>query len=103
MKMMDYKKQLQHPLWKAKKKSVLTLNGFKCQLCGVKNVQLEIHHPFYRRGVMAWEYMDDELQCLCHECHKARHFGRPRKTEGLPASDEVANKFFAEMRALLGD
>jgi hypothetical protein len=71
--MMNYAQQIKHPMWQKKRLEVLELRGFQCQECGVKDEELHVHHPFYRRGAMIWEYEKEELECLCHKCHKNAH------------------------------
>lgn len=70
---MQYHEQLKHPLWQKKRLEVMEANNFKCQNCGGKDEQLNVHHPFYKRGAMIWQYVKEELMCLCHECHKNEH------------------------------
>lgn len=70
---MNYAQQIKHPLWQKKRLEVLELHGWKCQECTAKEEELHVHHPFYRRGAMIWEYEKTELECLCHRCHKDRH------------------------------
>lgn len=59
--------------------------GFECQQCGTKDDQLNIHHPYYKRGAMIWQYDKYELQCLCNKCHKDAH-----------AKDETIKKLIAD-------
>lgn len=70
---MQYHEQLNHPLWQKKRLEVMESKGFKCENCGSKNNQLNVHHPFYKRGAMIWQYEKEELKCLCNECHKNEH------------------------------
>jgi Zn finger protein HypA/HybF involved in hydrogenase expression len=70
---MTYQEQIRHPKWQKKRLEVLKANKFRCQDCGNKEQELHVHHPFYRKGAMIWEYKVDELESLCHKCHKERH------------------------------
>lgn len=70
---MTYQEQLKRPEWQKKRLEVMERSNFECVICGSKEDQLHIHHPFYRRGAMIWQYSTDELQCLCHKCHKEAH------------------------------
>lgn len=36
-------------------------------------VDLNVHHKYYVKGCMAWEYDNDSLTLLCSECHKNLH------------------------------
>lgn len=70
---MNYAQQIKHPNWQKKRLEVMELHDFKCQSCGNKDETLNVHHPFYNRGAMIWEYETNELQCLCQPCHKNIH------------------------------
>jgi len=70
---MNYAQQIKHPLWQKKRLEVLEASGFECENCGDKEETLHVHHPFYRRGAMIWEYEKSELECLCNKCHKSAH------------------------------
>lgn len=70
---MNYYQQTKHPNWQRKRLEVLELNDFQCQVCGETETELHVHHPFYRRGAQLWEYENNELQCLCKECHIEAH------------------------------
>lgn len=70
---MQYHQQMKHPLWQKKRLDVLEDRGFECENCGSGDIELHVHHPFYKRGAMIWDYDKDELRCLCTECHKNEH------------------------------
>lgn len=70
---MQYHEQLKHPLWQKKRLEVMERNGFRCEKCEREDDQLNIHHPFYKRGAMLWQYEPEELMCLCAACHKDEH------------------------------
>jgi hypothetical protein len=44
--------------------------GGGCELCHVKNVSLDLHHPHYRS--FGYEVLTDVMR-LCRSCHKRRH------------------------------
>jgi Zn finger protein HypA/HybF involved in hydrogenase expression len=71
--MMKYHDQLKHPLWQKKRLEVMERAGFECENCGGKEDTLNVHHPYYKRGAMIWDYESGELQCLCERCHKIAH------------------------------
>jgi hypothetical protein len=73
---LTYAQQLLHPKWQQLRLRVMDAAGWKCQRCGETEVTLNVHHPEYRRGAMAWEYEPEELQCLCAHCHGDAH-GKP--------------------------
>lgn len=70
---MTYHQQLKHPLWQKKRLEVLEDRGFECESCGEKEKQLHVHHSYYRRGAMIWEYEKEELRVFCDRCHKDEH------------------------------
>lgn len=70
---MEFFDQLKHPEWQKKRLEVLSLRGFTCQECGATEKQLHVHHPYYRKGKMLWEYPAQDLRCLCDTCHQTAH------------------------------
>lgn len=85
---MNYAQQIKHPNWQRKRLEVLEYYNFECMECGAKESTLNIHHPFYKRGAMIWQYEIEELQCLCEKCHKEEH-----------AIDEQIKKLLSETYA----
>jgi hypothetical protein len=68
-----YSELLKHPKWQRKRLDILERENFTCQECGAKDKTLHVHHGYYRRGKMPWEYPDESLSCLCDDCHSRRH------------------------------
>jgi hypothetical protein len=64
---MNYKEQLQDPRWIAKRNRIIKRDKV-CQKCG-SSKRLEAHHLMYNFDLMPWEYDDDFLLALCHDCH----------------------------------
>jgi hypothetical protein len=60
----EYYLLLQDPRWQKKRLEVLELSGSE------KSARLEVHHSYYERGLMPWEYPSESLHCLCTNCHK---------------------------------
>lgn len=73
MKKQNYSEQIKSPKWQKKRLEVLNLRGFKCEECGDEEQQLHIHHRFYIKNRMAWEYDNDVFQVLCSDCHEMAH------------------------------
>lgn len=73
MTKLNYAQQIKHPNWQKKRLEVLEEHKFACENCGSEDEELHVHHPYYKRGAMIWQYDTDELQCLCHKCHKEAH------------------------------
>lgn len=70
---MNYKKELTHPHWYAFRNFVLTVKGYKCEMCGRTSGSMNIHHLHYRPGLHAWEYSIKDVMVLCPRCHKRVH------------------------------
>lgn len=66
---MKYSDQLKDARWDMKRKKVLNYADHRCQACGAEQVALQVHHSYYRDGLMAWEYPDGSLIALCDDCH----------------------------------
>ncbi len=72
-----YSKQLRHDKWLERKKQILKRDDYKCTKCG-SSLRLHVHHLAYAQSYSngrfvfthAWEYPDDLLLTLCHNCHK---------------------------------
>lgn len=70
---MTYQEQIKHPEWQKKRLEVLEANSFTCEDCGATEKQLHVHHPYYKKFALIWEYDVSELMCLCNECHENYH------------------------------
>ncbi|WP_158960640.1 hypothetical protein [Myroides fluvii] len=44
-----------------------------------KPIILHVHHKYYIKGKLPWDYLDDALITLCHGCHQETH-----DTEEIP-------------------
>jgi hypothetical protein len=78
----SYFEKLKDPRWQRKRLEVMERHNFECQECGDKEGQLNVHHPFYKKGAEPWEYEVLELMCLCDNCHKVAHL-QEAKLDGL--------------------
>lgn len=67
----DYSERLKDPRWQRKRLEIMQRSDFKCEHCGSSISTLNVHHGYYRRGAMPWEYDNDVLHCLCENCHDA--------------------------------
>lgn len=68
----SYSDLLRDPRWQKKRLEVLDKAGFKCEECGCDSDELHVHHCWYEKGKMPWEYSDCCFKCLCRECHGVR-------------------------------
>lgn len=69
-KLESYKDYLKTYDWNETRKVVLKETNYKCQLCGAKNVKLNVHHNTYEN--IGNEHRED-LIVLCDDCHKKFH------------------------------
>lgn len=67
-----YNRLLEDKRWKEFRLKVLSERGNKCECCGGADV-LQIHHTFYIRGKMPWEYEINDMRVLCRTCHQKIH------------------------------
>jgi 5-methylcytosine-specific restriction endonuclease McrA len=65
----EYKQYLSSDQWLEIRHQILERASWQCEQC-LSPVALEVHHLTYDR--VGNEDLDD-LQCLCHECHSAKH------------------------------
>ena len=71
-----YEEQLKQPEWLAKRQQFLGFDGVCCNSCGKTRYQiaiLELHHRYYQRCRMAWQYPDQAFLVLCRRCHQGLH------------------------------
>jgi len=66
--------QLHHPKWQMKRLEVMKASGNggdpRCLSCQATDKMLTVHHVQYKRGKRAWEYENEDLLCLCNDCHE---------------------------------
>lgn len=70
---MEYSEQLKSPKWQKKRLEILNRDEFKCNSCLNDSKQLHVHHKFYKKDLLAWEYKDNVYTTLCEECHNKIH------------------------------
>ena len=63
-------------------------------------MNLQIHHGYYERGLMPWEYPAEALFCLCDNCHER---AETQKAEALREIGLIAPWHQAHAVALLRD
>src|SRR6185312_12685731 len=64
-----YSRKLSNPLWQRKRLDVFNRDSFACTNCGRSDIELQVHHYDYIKGVEPWEYPMDMLTTLCADCH----------------------------------
>lgn len=67
-----YEKYLESPAWIAIAKSTRAQAQYKCQLCGVRDRPLHVHHNTYENIYNEAKHPED-LVVLCEDCHKRTH------------------------------
>jgi len=69
----SYKEQLDSPQWQRRRLEKMQAADWKCEVCGDGKEKLHVHHRRYESGFSAWQYRDEDLQCLCATCHQLAH------------------------------
>ena len=71
----DYRDLLKDDRWQHRRLDIFYLRGKYCSNCkkkGTHKDSLNIHH--IKHTGLPWEAPDDDLICLCKDCHKNVHF-----------------------------
>jgi len=71
--MSAYWEKLRDPRWQKKRLEVMQKAKFVCEICGDSESTLNVHHKAYFKGKEPWEYLTNQLACLCENCHKENH------------------------------
>lgn len=64
-----YSDLLKDPRWQKKRLDILNRDHFRCRHCESPKKTLHVHHMYYIKGNLPWEYDDDCLVTLCEDCH----------------------------------
>lgn len=72
-KVLSYEEQIKSPHWQKRRLQILQRDNFTCQICGSTEKTLHVHHLYYDKGRMIWDYEDKALVTLCENCHKEEH------------------------------
>lgn len=67
----EYSSYLLNPKWLNRRNYIFGLRGEVCGNCGTTTL-LQVHHIRYT-GKYPWEAPDNDLICLCKECHTKAH------------------------------
>lgn len=70
---MTYAEKLKDPRWQKKRLEIMQLADFACEMCDDKDSTLHVHHRYYVKGRLPWQYPNFALQCLCSGCHNGEH------------------------------
>lgn len=66
----SYSEKLRDPRWQKLRLKILERDEWACALCEGCDVTLHVHHKLYRAGADPWDYPENELVTLCHDCHE---------------------------------
>lgn len=67
--MKTYAEKLRDPRWQKKRLEIMKRDEFSCNGCGDAESTLNVHHHYYEKGKMPWEYPDSAFSTLCENCH----------------------------------
>lgn len=65
-----YWELLRDPRWQKKRLEIMERDDFTCHNCGDYESTLNVHHGYYAKGKMPWDYPSESLRTLCETCHK---------------------------------
>ena len=66
----EYSKLLKDPRWQKKRLEILQRDEFACQNCFDTETTLHVHHRYYKKGNLPWDYPEKSLVTLCEICHE---------------------------------
>lgn len=92
--MLSREEQYQHPFWRRKSNEILERDDYTCRCCKSKEIQLNVHHLYYEKGLLIWEYENESLVTLCKNCHEQIHFDLA-KISGIIAFEILSGKIDA--------
>jgi len=75
--------------WYAKRIMIGMRDGFTCKDCGNRSYYYHIHHTYYLKDRLPWEYEDSALVTLCRTCHRNRH-----DKESIPVYIQIDKRKF---------
>lgn len=96
--MSSYFEKLRDPRWQKMRLEVMQKNEFCCEICGDSTSTLNVHHKAYFKDREPWEYLSQQLSCLCENCHEQTHktvdplkfFGSLLSLDGPRSRDSVS-------------
>jgi|CXWL01.1.fsa_nt_gi hypothetical protein len=67
--MASYSELLRDPRWQKLRLQVFERDKFTCVLCNANHKTLSVHHKYYEKNKMPWEYPLEALDTVCADCH----------------------------------
>jgi len=68
-----YSELLRDPRWQKRRLEIMDRDRWSCAQCGDTESTLNVHHAYYERDLMPWEYPDYAMITLCQPCHSQWH------------------------------
>lgn len=66
----SYSELLKDPRWQKKRLQIMKRDKFTCRACDRNEKTLHVHHTYYDKDLLPWEYKNTDLVTLCETCHK---------------------------------
>lgn len=89
---MKYSEKLKDPRWQKKRLEIFQRDNFTCIDCMDTTKTLHVHHLDYISGNDPWEYPNEYLVTLCHECHDFITNYRPQIEKEIIAAFRIKMK-----------
>lgn len=72
---MTYAQLLKDPRWDVRRKEIYRRDNWTCQLCGLTDTEVQVHHLYYLdHKPDPWDYPDEALITLCAGCHELEEY-----------------------------
>lgn len=93
----EYRAYLRSPSWQRVRKQALQGSGYRCEHCGKTRSQagwLEVNHKHYKTR-FGHERWPQDLEALCHPCHKKADRARRRRNGLDPKAHAISRTVLA--------
>jgi hypothetical protein len=100
---MTYAEKLKDPRWQKKRLEIMSRDKFTCQRCKDATSTLNVHHRYYEKSAMPWEYPDDALVTYCQKCHFLIEKRITSMNKAIHGKDYRQAKFQRLLAAEMGD
>lgn len=71
--MSKYTDLLKDPRWQRKRLEIMNRDNWKCGICHDDSEMLVVHHKYYDKDKMPWQYPNKAYITLCFDCHNELH------------------------------
>jgi hypothetical protein len=68
-----YTDQLKDRRWLRKRSTIVKRDKYTCTKCHTQDNTLNVHHLYYIKDSLAWQYPNNALITLCERCHCKWH------------------------------